>query len=107
MSTLPPNLAGAILQSHLAQRQVSNVRDQEEAQKTYAERQQRLATDQKDTSIEATDTDTQVHADAEGGGSQGRAFSEPESADEASLEGQDEHAAPPDGSTGRHIDLEA
>ena len=76
MSAVPPNLVGPILQSHMMQRQASSVRDNEEAQKATAARQQGVASDEKDNTVETTDDDTQVHADAEGTGSQGRTFSE-------------------------------
>lgn len=76
MSAVPPNLVGPILQSNMMQRQVSSVRDNEEAQKATATRQQGVASDEKDITVETTDNDTQVHADAEGTGSQGRTFSE-------------------------------
>ena len=75
MSTMPPNLAGSVLQSGLVQRNASNVRNNEEAQKVSADRRQTNAIDEQDTTVETTDADTQVHTDAEGSGSQGRAFS--------------------------------
>ena len=103
MSTVPPNLVGPILQSNLAQRQVSQVRDNERAQETSAQRQQSKAINEKDSTVETTDDDTQVHADAEGTGSQGRAFSEPEEAEEQPGDSDSE----PESEEGRHIDFEA
>jgi hypothetical protein len=76
MSAVPPNLVGPLLQSHMMQRQASNIRDNEESQKATASRQQGTAADEKDNTVETTDNDTQVHTDAEGTGSQGRTFSE-------------------------------
>lgn len=105
MSSVPPNLVGPILQSNLTQRQVSGVRDNERAQQANADRQQNAALDEKDTTVETTDDDTRVHADAEGGGSQGRAFSNPQEeqpgpeAPESDLDAR--------GEEGRHIDLQA
>ena len=104
MSTLPPNLAGSILQSHLAQRQASKVRERDEAQRATAERKNSSAIDEKDTTVETTDSDTQIHTDAEGTGSQGRAFTQGEAPDE---EQDREPPPPPVGDTGHHIDLEA
>jgi len=102
MSSLPPNLVGPILQSHLAQRQVSNVRNTERSQQINAERQQTAAIDEKDTTVETTDNDTAVHSDAEGQGSQGRAFTAPEEPEEPQSE-----PSSPDEDQGQHIDLQA
>lgn len=103
MSTVPPNLVGPILQSGLMQRQVSQVRDNERAQEANAQRQQSNLINEKDSTVETTDDDTQVYTDAEGGGSQGRAFSEPEEAQEQSAD-SDLDSKPEEG---RHIDFEA
>lgn len=103
MSTMPPNVVGSVLQSHLAQHQVSVVRDTEESQRESANRRQATAVDEKDTTVGTTDTDTAIHPDAEGTGSQGRAFSSPE---EETEQGGDE-SNPPLGDEGRHLDLQA
>ena len=102
MSAVPPDFVGPILQSHLAQRQVSNIRNTERAQQVHAERQQTAAIDEKDTTVETTNGDTAVHTDAEGQGSQGRAFTTPESPDQAQ-----DASCPPDGDEGRNIDFQA
>ena len=102
MSTVPPNLVGPILQSHLMQRQVAGVRDTERAQETTAQRQQSSAIDEKDSTVETTDGDTQVHTDSEGAGSQGRAFSHSEPPIEPV---EDEPSN--DTEQGIHIDLQA
>jgi len=102
VSTLPPNLVGPLLQSHLVQQQVSRVRDNERAQELSARRKQSSAIDQQESTVETTDNDTQVHAEAEGTGSQGRPFSSPE-----------EQQPPPENKPtgdeieGRLLDLEA
>ena len=106
MSSVPPNLVGPILQSHLTQRQVSGVRDNEQAQKTNAERKQTAAVDEEDTTVDTGDEATQVHTDAEGSGSQGRAFANPDQNEEPDPQAQDTDL-PPDAEEGRHIDLEA
>lgn len=105
MSAVPPNLVGPILQSHLAQHQVSGVRDNEDAHKVNANRQQLRAASQNDTTVETDDPDMQVHTDAEGSGSQGRAFSNPEEAEHP--EQQTEEREPPFGDQGHHLDLQA
>jgi len=103
MSSLPPNLVGPILQSPLAQRQIARVRDNQQAQEASLRHQQTHAVDQQDSTVETTDGDTQVHSDAEGMGSQGRAFTgdQPEQPEEAAAEKS------PDTPEGRHIDLQA
>lgn len=78
MSTLPPNLVGPILQTPLAQRQISNLRDSDGVQRANAQRLQTASAAEKDSTIETADNDTQVHTDSEGQGSQGRAFSDSE-----------------------------
>jgi len=102
VSTLPPNLVGPLLQSHLAQQQVSRVRDTERTQESAARRKQSNAIDQQESTVETTDNDTQVYAEAEGTGSQGRPFSTP----------QEQQPPPQDKPTGdeiegRLLDLEA
>ena len=103
MSSVPPDLVGPVLQSNLAQRQVSAVRDRERVQQANAQRQQSAAIDEKGTTVETTDNDTQVHTDSEGQGSQGRAFSSPQETEET----QPVDTASADGDEGRHIDLQA
>ncbi|NLX22870.1 MAG: hypothetical protein GXY55_14555 [Phycisphaerae bacterium] len=102
MSAVPPNLVGPILQSHLMQRQVAGARDAERAQETTAQRQQTSAIDEKDSTVETTDGDTQVHTDSEGAGSQGRESSHPEQPSESA---EDETRDSTE--QGRLIDLEA
>jgi hypothetical protein len=101
MSSVPPNLVGPILQTPLAQRQVSAVRGNEDAQRASAARKQGLTSQEQASTVETTDSDTQIHTDAEGTGSQGRAFSE-QPGDEEPLEN-----APDDPDEGRLLDLEA
>ncbi len=103
MSTVPPNLVGPILQSNLAQRQVSQVRDNERAQETNAKRQQSNLISEKDSTVETTDDDTQVYSDAEGGGSKGREFTEPEEPQDQPAESDSDA----DLEEGRLIDFEA
>jgi len=106
VSSLPPNIAGSVLQSHLTQRQVSTVRETERSQQHHAERQNVDAIDEKDSTVETSDDDTRVDTDAEGGGSMGRAFTESE--DEQDQEASTEtHPTDPSGQRGHHIDLEA
>jgi len=105
MSATPPNLVGSILQSHLVQRQAARIRDNDEASRTNAARQQAASADEKDTTVGTADSDTQVHTDAEGAGGQGRAFTTPEDQDELNTDAPD--AENPLTDEGRNIDLQA
>ena len=102
MSTLPTNIVGTVLQSTLVQRQVSTVRDKEKASSAVDLRQQATIIDEKGSTVETTDGDTQVYTDAEGTGSQGRPFSEQEQPDQPTDE-----KSPPEGDEGTHLDIEA
>jgi type IV secretory pathway TrbL component len=103
MTALPPNMVGSVLQSHLAQHQVSVARETEESQRDNASRRQASAADERDTTVGTTDTDTQIHSDAEGTGSQGRAFNSPEE----EVEQDADELPPPQGDEGRNLDLTA
>jgi hypothetical protein len=100
MSAVPPNFAASILQSNLAQRQVSAVRDAERNQRTSADRQQARVVDQADSTVAMTDDSSEIYADAEGAGSQGRAFSSPDEPAAPETEADQENDGP-------HIDLSA
>ncbi len=102
MSTLPTNIVGTVLQSTLVQRQVSASRDTERASSAVDLRQQATIIDEKGSTVETTDGDTQVYSDAEGTGSQGRPFSGQEQPDQPA-----DQDSPPEGDEGTHIDIEA
>lgn len=106
MSSLPPNIAGSILQSNLTQRQVSQVREKDRTQQHHAERQNIDAIDEKDSTVETSDDDTRVDTNAEGSGSMGRAFTENED-DEDQDSSAESRPPDPAGQRGLHIDLEA
>jgi len=87
----------------MAQQHASSVRDTEAAHSAIARRQQSSAIDEQGSIVETTDSDTQVHSEAEGTGSQGRAFSE--TADEQ--RDTADNTSDSDSLEGLHIDLEA
>ncbi len=101
MSTLPTDIIGSVLQSHLVQQQTAAVRDTERTTAAIDLRKQATIVDEKGTTVETTDGDTQVYADAEGSGSQGRPFSEESPEQSADQENR------PEGDEGTHIDIEA
>jgi hypothetical protein len=102
MSTLPTNIVGAVLQSTVMQRQVSTVRDTERAASTVDLRQQASIIDEKGSTVETTDGDTQIYSDAEGTGSQGRPFTPEEQKEEPA-----EQERTPEGDEGTILDLKA
>ena len=75
MSGIPPAWLGSIIQTQGAEaraagdKQAESAAESERAPGTFAEKLQDV--------IEETDRDSQVYADAEGTGSQGRPFEEP------------------------------
>ncbi|MCL2330887.1 MAG: hypothetical protein FWC56_06260 [Phycisphaerae bacterium] len=90
------------MQSGLTQQHVAHVRDAERNSRAGADRLQAQAVDQADGTVETTDDATQVFTDAEGTGSQGRAFSDGDDTD------QTEDNSPDDNnSDDQHIDFEA
>jgi hypothetical protein len=102
MSTLPTDLIGSVLQSHLVQQQVSAVRDGERAGSAVDLRKQASIIDEKGNTVETSDNDTQVYTDAEGSGGQGRAFSEPDNS-----EPKPDQEKPPEGDEGTQLDIQA
>jgi hypothetical protein len=74
MSTIPPNWLGSIIQSQGAQDRAGRAKGAEDAKgadrAAFSERLQDV--------IENSDRDVEVYSDAEGTGSQGAPFSEPE-----------------------------
>ncbi len=76
MSDVPPNILGAAAQAGFVSGIASRSRDADRTgQAQIAAKQVERANDSAD-SVETTDGDTAVFADAEGAGGQGRAFGE-------------------------------
>src|SRR5438094_662258 len=77
MSAIPPGIVGSVLQSGDAQRAAARPVDAAKAGDAEAARRLNARPDAL-IDIEATDTDTNVHTDSGGLGSQGRQDSPPE-----------------------------
>jgi|GEM_PF-514467 len=110
MAEMPSNIAGSAAQAGYQAHDVAKGRDTDRAGQASAVNRQVKATDETDTTVETTDSDTAVFADSEGAGSQGRASEEPSSNEEPNEDAAD--APTPEGLTqdddGRlHLDLEA
>ncbi len=100
MSTIPPNWLGSIIQSQGAQERATHAKSAEQAKGTdraaFSEELQDI--------IENNDRDGEVFADAEGTGSQGSPFSEP---DEDLQDQADEETNASGDSSAPGLDIEA
>jgi len=99
MSGIPPAGLGSIIQTQGAQMQAAERKAREDGAQTERTGPATF-TGQLQDAIEATDRDSQVYADAEGTGSQGRPFEEA-GAEESLGE------APVDEKPAEHLDLQA
>ena len=102
MSAIPPDIAGSAAQAGFTSSEAARVKDADRAGQDNAAARQVKATADAADSVETSDGDTAVFADAEGAGSQGRAFSEaPEDATEEDLVPEEQ------AHTSGHLDIQA
>ena len=106
MAEIPSDIASSAAQAGYQAREVGKERGARGAAQAHAANHQIKALDESGSTVETEDADTQVFTDAEGGGSQGRAF------EEEQPESEDPGTTPDRGVTrdedGRlHLDLEA
>ena len=101
MSAIPPGIVGSVLQSGDAQRAAARPLDAAKTGQAEAARRLNASPDAL-IDIEATDTDTNVHTDSGGLGSQGRQDSPP---DEEPV--VDEPESPAAGAGPPHLDISA
>lgn len=104
MSGIPSDIAGSALQAGFVQREASRTAEAARAGQVHATERQLRAVDEAAGNVETTDDDTQVYADSEGTGGQGRMFSEEEEENEGG-ERLDQSPDAPDGPT--HLDIQA
>ncbi len=106
MSEIPSDLASSIAQTGFQAREVAKERDAGVVGQSQAADRQVKAVDEADTTVDTTDSDVEIYADAEGTGSQGRSpeeeAEEADEADEAAGKGITE-----DDQGRLHLDLEA
>lgn len=100
MSSIPPAGHAGLIQAQGAQRQASDVRAKENS--SQAQRSGDTFSDRLKEVIENGDLDSQVYADGEGAGGQGKQHSEEQGQPDETLEAPDESA-----SDGPHLDIEA
>ncbi len=94
MSTIPPNWLGSIIQTQGAASRAVGQRQTEEAPQAERAAAGPFASQLQDV-IENTDRDTQVYADSEGTGSQGRPFEQPAEQQEPECQQPDADQSPP------------
>ncbi|MCP4247158.1 MAG: hypothetical protein GY778_08920 [bacterium] len=109
MSQIPSDIAGSALQAGFQSRQVGKQRDGERAGQAQAANNTARAVDEAGSTVETTDNDSQVYADAEGAGSQGRSYDEELLGEDALENGATDEAGDviTDVDGQLHLDLEA
>lgn len=105
MSSIPPDIVGSSLQAGFVQREAARGADSARTGQAQSAEQQVRAVDEASGNVETDDADTQVHADTEGSGSQGRRFSEEPEEEANDLEDGETNPTSTDGP--RHLDIEA
>ncbi|MCK4659539.1 MAG: hypothetical protein KAV82_08465 [Phycisphaerae bacterium] len=105
MSGIPSDIAGSALQAGFVQREASRSGDAVRSGQAHAGERQLRAVDNATGSVETSDNDTQVFADAEGAGGQGRMFNEESQEELENEDNRNESAEPPDGAM--HLDVQA
>ena len=107
-SGVPSDIAGSALQAGYQARNASKGRDAEAAAQASKADKSAKAIDEADSTVDTEDGDTQIYADAEGTGSQGRVFGDElpaqEEDEEAEASDQDSQTDS-DGQT--HLDIQA
>ncbi len=107
MSGIPSDIAGSALQAGFQARNVAKTRDAERVGQANAADNRVKAADEAGSTVETSDSDTAVYADAEGTGSKGRAWEE-ELVDEEKAEEEDAAKGISTDDDGQmHLDIEA
>jgi len=105
MAGIPSDIAGSALQAGFQARKAAQAGQSERAGQGQAASR---AVDDSGNTIETSDNDAQVYADAEGTGSKGRVFEEdvlePEDRED---EQEESDGGTPPGEGGQHLDIEA
>ncbi len=78
MSSIPPDIASSAAQAGFAAPEASRTKDADGVAQARAAAQQARISDDAVDSVDTADGDTEIYADAEGTGSQGRSFSDEE-----------------------------
>ena len=106
MAEIPSDIASSAAQAGYQAREVGKERGARGAAQAHAANHQIKAVDESGSTVETEDADTRVFTDAEGGGSQGRAFEEEHPESETPADSPDKGITrDQDGQL--HLDLEA
>ncbi|UCE60317.1 MAG: hypothetical protein JSU63_00935 [Phycisphaerales bacterium] len=106
MADGPTDIASSAAQSGIQAREIANARNATRANTANAVNRQIQAADEAESTVDTEDADTQIHTDAEGTGSQGRAYEEGGTGQEEA-EAQAEDGVTLDEDGRMHLDLEA
>ena len=98
---------GSAIQSTQSQRQAGESREVEELRNANANAKQVARNEEMDSTVETTDSDTQVNTDGGGQGSQGRQFAEESEEHDQAEEGSGKGGFTVDDDGQMHLDLEA
>jgi len=107
MSEIPSDVAGSALQAGFQAGNVAQARDAERAGQANAAKTTARAADEAGSTVETTDNDTQVYADAEGTGSKGRPFEEEQLEESPTDQEQPEDGITTSQDGHQHLDIEA
>lgn len=108
MADIPPDISSSAAQAGFQARETAKERDARRVGQAAAANRQVRKVDESGETVETADADTAIFTDAEGTGSQGRAFQEQEEAsdeEEKEVQSGDGITEGEDGQL--HIDLEA
>jgi len=106
MAEAPSNIPASAAQAGFQANEVSKEREARKAAQSQTASNQVKALNESSGTVDTTDTDTAIFSDAEGTGSQGRAFDEEETEQDQEVE-QTQNGISTDGDGRQHLDLEA
>lgn len=108
MSSIPPDIASSALQAGYQQREASRISEADRASRGQASQRSEKAIDAAELTVHADDVELSVYTDAEGGGSQGRAFEEEQPPpEEEAAESTSESTITTDDEGRPHLDIQA
>ena len=107
MAEIPSDIASSAVGSGLKARDVGKASDAERAGQAKAAQRQVRSVDEVDITVDTTDDDTKVFADAEGSGSEGRSEEEETAPQEEPGTSSPGRGVTTDEDGTQHVDLEA
>jgi len=108
MAEIPPDIASSAAQAGFQAREAAKDRDARRAGQADAAKREVRTVDESGATVETTDADTAIFTDAEGTGSQGRAFEAEEDVGEEEGDNSQGGDGIKKGDDGQlHVDLEA